>query len=172
MSIFKLSNGRSATTNGNMDMGGGNLAPIPEGTKVRAIITEAKWDTYEGVRYIKLRWDVADGEYKKRVIFQKIKVFESSPENADRQRAMLAAIDFNAGGRLAKLDKDEPSDVDLASALCNKVMVIRLGVWEMGDKSGNWINAVQSATQQASAPAPQSAPAAPAQDNYDDYIPF
>lgn len=172
MSIFKLSNGRSATTNGNMDMGGGNLAPIPEGTKVRAIITEAKWDQYEGTRYIKLRWDVADGEFKKRVIFQKIKVFESSPENADRQRAMLAAIDFNAGGRLAKLDKDEPSDVDLASALCNKVMVIRLGVWEMGDKSGNWINAVQSATQQASAPAPQSAPAAPAQDNYDDYIPF
>ena len=170
MSIFKLSNGRSATTNGNMDMGGGNLAPIPEGTKVRAIITEAKWDTYEGVRYIKLRWDVADGEYKKRVIFQKIKVFESSPEKADRQRAMLAAIDFNAGGRLAKLDKDEPSDVDLASALCNKVMVIRLGVWEMGDKSGNWINAVQGATQQA--PAPQAAPAAPAQANYDYDIPF
>lgn len=168
MSIFKLSNGKSATTNGNMDMGGGNLAPIPDGTKVRAIITEAKWDTYEGARYIKLRWDVADGEYKKRVIFQKIKVFESSPEKADRQRAMLVAIDFNAGGRLAKLDKDEPSDVDLASALCNKVMVIRLGVWEMGDKSGNWINAVQGATQNAT----QAAPAAPAQANYDDDIPF
>lgn len=168
MSIFKLSTGKAATTNGNMDMGGGNLAPIPKGTKVRAIITEAKWDTYEGVRYIKLRWDVADGEYKKRVIFQKIKVFESSPEKADCQRAMLAAIDFNAGGKLARLEKDEPSDVDLASALCNKVMVIRLGVWEMGDKSGNWVNAVQGATQNAT----QAAPAAPAQANYDDDIPF
>ena len=168
MSIFKLSTGKAAATSGNMDMGGGNLAPIPEGTKVRAIITEAKWDTYEGARYIKLRWDVADGEYKKRVIFQKIKVFESSPEKADRQRAMLAAIDFNAGGKLAKLDKDEPSDVDLASALCNKVMIVRVGVWEMGDKSGNWINAVQSATQNAT----QAAPAAPAQANYDDDIPF
>ena len=172
MSIFKLSTGKAAAANGNMDMGGGNLAPIPEGTKVRAIITEAKWDAHEGTRHIKLRWDVADGEYKKRVIFQKIKVFESSPEKADRQRAMLAAIDFNAGGKLARLEKDEPSDVDLASALCNKVMIVRLGVWEMGDKSGNWINAVQGATQQASAPAPQSAPAAPAQTNFDEDCPF
>lgn len=172
MSIFKMSTGKLATTNGNADMGGGNLAPIPEGTKVRAIITEAKWDQYEGTRYIKLRWDVADGEFKKRVIFQKIKVFEADETKADRQRAMLAAIDFNAGGKLARLDKDEPSDVDLASALCNRVMIVRVGVWEMNDKSGNWINAVQSATQQASAPAPQSAPAAPAQDNYDDDIPF
>lgn len=151
MSIFKLSTGKQAVSSGNAEMGG-SLEPIPDGTKVRAIITEAKWDEYQDVRHIKLRWDVVDGEYKKRVIYQKVKVFESDADKADRQKMMLAAIDANAGGKLAALDKDEPSDVDLSAALCNKPMVIRLGVWEMNDKKGNWIQAVQSSNAAASAP--------------------
>lgn len=159
MGIFKLSTGKTVQSTGTAEMGGGNLEPIPDGTKVKAIVTEAKWDSYEGDRYIKLRWDVVDGQYKKRVIFQKVKVLDADNAKADRQKTMLAAIDANAGGKLAALDKDEPSDVDLQSALCNKVMVIRLAVWEMGDRSGNWVSAVQSAGAQ---PAPTPAPIHPA----------
>jgi hypothetical protein len=162
MGIFKLSTGKTVQSTGTAEMAGGNMEPIPDGTKVKAIITEAKWDSYQGDKHIKLRWDVVDGEYKKRVIFQKVKVMDPDDAKADRQKTMLAAIDANAGGKLAALDKDEPSDVDLQAALCNKVMVIRLAVWEMNDKSGNWVSAVQSAgAQPAPAPAPiHAAPAA------------
>lgn len=154
MGIFKLSTGKTVVSTGTAEMGGGNIEPIPDGTKVKAIITEAKWDSYEGNRYIKLRWDVVDGLYKKRVIFQKVKVLDDDDAKADRQRTMLAAIDANAGGKLAALDKDEPSDVDLSGSLCNKLMVVRVAVWEINDKSGNWISAVQSAGADNTPPAP------------------
>lgn len=144
MSIFKLSNGTTAASTTNFEIGGGS-EPIPEGTKVRACVTEAGWKEYQGDRYVNLRWDVVDGEYKKRVIFHKIKVFESDPAKADRQRQMLAAIDANCGGKLAAID-GEPTDIDFLKALTNKPMVIRLGVWDMNGKQGNWVQAVESAS--------------------------
>lgn len=146
MSFFKLSTGQTAQSDGNFESGGGNLDPIPEGTKVRTIITEAKWSEYQGERYINLRHDVADGEFKRRVIFQKLRVLDSDSNKADRAKMMLAAIDANCGGKLAQLDGD-PSDIDLMKALCNKPILCRVGVWELEDKSksGNWIQAVQSA---------------------------
>lgn len=161
MSIFQLSTGKQAneeTSGGNFEMTGGS-EPIPENTKVRAIITESKWDEYEGSRYIKLRWDVVDGEYKKRVIFQKLKVYESDAAKADRQRMMLAAIDANCGGKLAQVD-GEPSDMDLTKSLTNKPMLIKLGVWTMNDKSGNWIMAVESGKSSPAAAAAKPKPAA------------
>ena len=84
MSFFKLSTGQTAQSDGNFESGGGNLDPIPEGTKLRTIITEAKWAEYQGDRYINLRHDVADGEYKKRVIFQKIRVCETDTKKRDK----------------------------------------------------------------------------------------
>lgn len=144
MSFFKLSTGETAKSDGNFESGGGNLEPIPEGTKVRTIITEAKWSEYQGERYINLRHDVADGEFKKRVIFQKLRVLDDDSNKADKAKMMLAAIDANCGGKLSQLD-GEPSDIELMKALCNKPILCRVGVWEMNDKSGNWIQAVQSA---------------------------
>lgn len=146
MSIFKLSTGGNAaseTKSGEFDSGGGNFDPIPDGTKVRAIITESKWKEYQGARYINLQWQVVDGEFKKRVIFQKVKVFENDAAKADRQKMMLAAIDANCGGKLALVD-GEPDDMDLTKALTNKPMVIKLAVWDMDGKTGNWVQAVES----------------------------
>src|SRR5690606_40361010 len=96
-------------------------------------------------------------------------------------KRMLAAIASNAGGGLfnsmQQRGEDRPSDISLAQ-LCNRPMVLKMGVWELDDKSksGNWVQAVSPAksgsTQQAApAPAPQPAPA-PAVDNFDDDIPF
>lgn len=175
MSIFKLSNGKKAETNGSFEIGGYS-EPIPDGTKVKAAITEAGWKEYEGKRYINLRWDVLDGEYKKRVIFQKVKVYDPDPKIADRQRTMLAAIDANCGGKLAQIEGDL-SDIDLIKSLSNKPMIIRLCVWETDNgKSGNWVTACES---NGKAPAPaakktESAPAKkePEQVEEDDIIPF
>lgn len=161
MSFWSLSTGETAKTDGNAEMGGGNLPPIPEGTKVRAMVTEAKWqDANEyNPRHISLRWDVVDGEYKKRVIFQKVKVTETDANKRDKAIRMLAAIDTNCGGKLMALGR-EPSDMDMMANLCNKPMLIKLGVWEMEGsdgqpRSGNWVMAVQSANPSS---APQSQP--------------
>ena len=72
MSFFTLSDGNTATSDGNMDMGGGSFDPIPANTNVLAAITESKIDSYEGERYINNAWTVlAPAEYKNRKIFQK-----------------------------------------------------------------------------------------------------
>ena len=88
-----------------------------------------------------------DGEYAKRVIFQKIKVGSEGEKTRDNALDMLAAIDMNAsGGKMMTLGR-EPSDMELMSILSSKPMHIRVRVWSSHDKtqSGNWIDAVSSA---------------------------
>ena len=134
-----------------------DIQPITDKTVVRAAITQIKWDmftkdspdgkTKNGERYINARWDVIDGEYAKRVIFQKIKVGSEGEKTRDNALDMLAAIDMNAsGGKMMTLGR-EPSDMELMSILSSKPMHIRLRVWSSQDKtqSGNWIDAVSSA---------------------------
>ena len=48
------------------DMGGGDFAPIPNNTQLKAIIEEAAWATYEGDEYINIRWSALGGEYNNR----------------------------------------------------------------------------------------------------------
>ena len=179
--FWELNDGEQIKGNeNNFDMGGGDIEPIPNNTGCIAAIEEAKWDEYEGDRYISLKWRVAKPQqYNNRVIFQKIKVFGTSRDKnpsatADKAKRMLAAIDANAGGKLMKLD-GEPTDQDLMSALMGKMMAIKVMVWKMkNDKdeemTGNWISAVAPAK---GAPA-EKKPAPPVQDTTpeDDSIPF
>lgn len=166
-----------------------DLPPIPDKTIVKAAATEIKWDlftkdspdgkTLNGERYINIRWDVIDGEFQKRVIFQKIKVSSAQEKTRDNAIDMLAAIDMNAsGGKLMTLGR-EPSDMELMTLLANKPMHLRLRVWTSQDKtaSGNWIDAVSSAkggkpTQRSATTAPivaTPAPEVPAEDEELDF---
>ena len=166
-----------------------DLPPIPDKTIVKAAATEIKWDlftkdspdgkTLNGERYINIRWDVIDGEFQKRVIFQKIKVSSAQEKTRDNAIDMLAAIDMNAsGGKLMTLGR-EPSDMELMTLLANKPMHLRLRVWTSQDKtaSGNWIDAVSSAkggkpTQRSANTAPivaTPAPEVPAEDEELDF---
>lgn len=133
-------------TDGNFETGGGNIEPIPSNTSVLAAPDEAKWDEFQGDRYISVRWAVmAPAEYKNRKIFQKIRVEDEDPKKQEKAKRMLAAIDANAGGKLMAAG-EEPTDKSLTVALCNKPMVLKLQVWEMEingeERSGNWISAV------------------------------
>lgn len=183
MSFWNLSDNSSATQNatGAFETGGGEMEPIPANTQLNAMIEEASWDEYEGNRHIKLKWRVLGGEYDKRVIFHKIHVFgnptaKDVKANADKAKRMLAAIDANAGGQLMQVQA-EPSDMDLARCLANKMMTIMVQVWSIESngekKTGNWVSAV-SPRSQGSAPSPVSKiDLAPAQDdNPDAHIPF
>lgn len=159
---------------------GGDLAPIPENTKVLAIAEEAKNDEYQGARSIKVKWRISQpAAYANRVIFQKLQVY--TPDKADKHKRMLAAIATNAGGQLfqamQQTGETEPSDMSL-STITNRPMVLQLGIWESEDKSksGNWVKAVSARKAPANSPtpAPVAPPPPPAQvvDIDDDIIPF
>lgn len=152
-------------TNGSMEMGGGDIEPIPPKTQVKACIEGAAW--YEpkdgGDRVISLQWSVlAPKEYANRKIFQKLKVADADDKKKNKAMMMLAAIDKNAGGKLAKSNR-VPDDDDLGMALINKTMVLLLQVWAMPDqntgetKKGNWVASVSPSN--GAQPAPVVAPA-------------
>ncbi|HEY4714778.1 MAG TPA: hypothetical protein VIH30_11140 [Aquirhabdus sp.] len=151
MSFFKLSTGETAAASTTFEMGGGDIEPIPKNTNVLAAVEEAKISEYQGEQTINLKWRVLKPEaYAKRVIFQKIKCWDTDKEKADKAVQMLAAIDANCGGKLMKSGA-EPTDMGLQSALLNKPMVLNLQVWAIDDKKGNWIKSVSPAKAQAKA---------------------
>src|SRR5690606_41282151 len=128
MSFWKTSDGKEVERNTEFDSGGG-FEVIPEGTKLLALIDEAGWKSgFEGEPdHIQIRWTVLAPEgFKNRKIFQKVRVLDTDPSKADKAKRMLAAIDANAGGKLATIDR-EPEDNELMGALMNKSMVIQIG---------------------------------------------
>lgn len=155
MSFWNTSTGESAVTNSTSFEieGGGDLSPIPAGTKVLAIVEAATKRTVRDSveEYAEIKWAVLKPEvYKNRKIFQKIWCYDLDPSVKDEAKAlakkdkalrMLATIDSNAGGKLAAAGV-EPTSESLAFALNGKTMVIGLNVWEMGDAKGNWVYSV------------------------------
>jgi hypothetical protein len=165
MAFFVTSDNKAIEKGNTFEMGGGNFEPIPSNTQLKSMIDEAKWDEYDGDRYISLRWTVLEGEFTNRKIYQKVKVNDADPKKKDRQLNMLAAIDSNAGGALMAAGV-EPDDMALSINLMNKPMAICVDVWEINDKKGNWVKAV-SPLKNATAPAP-----AKQVDDFGDDIPF
>jgi hypothetical protein len=156
MSFWDLSDGTSAAgQGGEYEVAGPNLEPIPDGSTVLAMIDEAKWDAKPNKpeRFISLRWTVLKPEaFANRKLFQKLWVDDMDPQakdgakKRDKARRMLAAIDANAGGKLTAVQRT-PVDDDLALALSNRPMTIRLGQWSIkaddgSDLTGNWVQAV------------------------------
>src|SRR5690606_7741125 len=151
------------------ESGGGDIEPIPANTTVLAAPDEAKWDEYDGDYYISVRWVVLQPkEFANRKVFQKIRVEDADPKKADKAKRMLAAIDHNAGGKLAE-SSEKPTDGALTRNPVNKPMMLKLQGWEIdaddGTKTrGNWVSAV--------APRTGAPKAAPAPDIAGEDIPF
>jgi hypothetical protein len=171
MSFWTTSdNQNAAATTGQFEIGGGE--PIPAKTSVLAAPDEAKWDSYGQAEYISIRWVVLQpAEYKNRKVFQKLRVTDPDSKKADKAKRMLAAIDANAGGLLAKAN-EIPDDASLTKALVNKPMVLKLEVWQSQDKSssGNWVAAVSPRKQASQQAAP--APVVTQTHSIDDEVPF
>lgn len=133
------------------DVGGGDFEIIPAKTKALASVSSAAWSKdNDGNRYVNIQWSLLKhDDYAGRRIFQKIWCGDDDPrakdpaKKRDKALRMLATIDANAGGKLAKAGR-EPDDDDLALALTNKQMGITIMVWEMDGKEGNWVSAVAS----------------------------
>jgi hypothetical protein len=119
------------------------------------MIDEAQLTSYEESTYINIRWQVLEpAAYKNRKVFQKIKCFDADPKVADKAKKMLAAIDANAGGKLATSDK-APDDISLAKALLSKPMLIKVMIWEINDRKGNWVSMVSPRAKTTAVPTPE-----------------
>jgi hypothetical protein len=172
MSFWDLSDGDQVSTEKEYEApsGGGNII-LPDGSSVMASIDECKWQSFQaGEEHISARWNIlAPEEYQGRKIFQKMYPEGDTARNTDPAKAkkkgdtakrMLAAIDANCGGGLMKLQR-KPSDEDFAMHLTNKPMVIRLGLWDLDGKQGNWVQAVSPASKPVSVDASKVTKAAP-----------
>ena len=199
--IWGLSDGGSAAETGTEYEipGGGNFDPLPDGSKVLAMVEDAEWKADDDRNeFLNLKWTVLKPEeVKNRKIFQKLWIKDFDPREKDKVKAekkrdqarrLFAVIDANAGGKLAKKGGIPDSDA-IMLALVNKPMVIRLGLWDMEDRqnpgqtiSGNWVQAVSPKTAEvglAEAKPSRSAPAGSSQQArnggsaaFDDDIPF
>jgi len=171
MSFWSTQDGVATDTGTEFEVGG-NMEPIPGGSCLKSMITGAEWKRFEDdPEFINLEWTVLEpSEYKNRKIFQKLRVNNEDNNKRDKALRMLAAIDANAGGQLAKTG-DTPTDQDLQAALLNKIMMIDVQVWTITaeqsndglERSGNWVNKVGGTGQ------PQAAEKKP---DVDDDIPF
>jgi len=137
MSFFKKSTGENATGERAETTSGGE--PITDGTTATSMIEEIKYDEYDGERFISAKWKVLDGEFKNRVAFQKIKVFNEKETTADSAKETLFRL-FTLCGATAP--ETEPTDMELMKALCNKPLAPRFRIWEFDGKKGNWIDAI------------------------------
>ena len=180
--FWDTSDGESAAnTTGEFDGGGGDIEPIPGKTQVLAAIDAVGWDSSEygdPDEYIKARWTVlGPEEYKGRKVFQKIRVESDDSKKADKAKRMLAAINANAGGKLAKAG-ERPDDISLTQNLCNKPMVLMLQLWKMEnddgqEMTGNWVSSVsprsnKKGAKQETKAAPKPAPVT----SIDDDVPW
>lgn len=172
MSFWTTSEGKSAATEATGKFEASeNYELIPDGTTAMAIITKPSIEKFQGDEYINIEWTVVKPDvYKNRKIFQKVRVWDNNPKKADKAKAMLANIDKNAGGKLAKLDKDPTNET--LSVLTGKTMLIKILIWSIDDKTGNYVGAVSPRSTEEPAPAPKVV-AAPVDDVFDDSdVPF
>jgi hypothetical protein len=162
------------------------MEPLPDGSNVLALIEKASWGTafQSTEKFVSLQWSVVKpNEYANRKVFQKLWVTDDNPnakspdaaaKKRDKDKRMLATIDANAGGKLAR-NAQVPDDDDLTLALTNKKMVIKLKIWETDNgQSGNWVVGVSPATHEVSVPDVKTAVinAGAIVDDMDDDVPF
>ena len=111
--FWNLSDGGDATedVSTSYEVASGSFEAFPEGTKLLAMVTDAEWRVNEqsGLENLSLTWTVVKPEeVANRKVFQSLWLTDLQPEakdpekKRDKARRMFAAIDANAGGKLAK----------------------------------------------------------------------
>lgn len=163
-SFWNTSENEKINSTGQAEMGGGDIAPIPNNTDVLAAVDEAGWDNnVNNGDHIVLRWNILQPkEYANRKVWQRLKVMDDDDKKADKAKRMLAAIDANAGGKLMA-SGEQPDDAALMKALLAKPMVLKLMQWKMEardtndgvERSGNWVSAVSPRNKKAAEKKPE-----------------
>lgn len=145
MSFWDLSNGSKASGNAD-DAFVASMGIIPDGTKAEALIQKFSVDSTGEKPFINVQWKLTSGEFKGRVVFQKIHCWDDKATKADRAKNMLLLI-CKLGGH-APTHGGEPTDKDFAP-LIGKTLGIKIAEWNMigndgQSKSGNFISEVHA----------------------------
>jgi len=185
--FFTKSDGSDVKPIDSFENAGGNFKLIPEGTKLVAAILSAEWvdeevNKFSGdlvLQHIVVTSVVTDkGEYSGVTTKHKLHVFHDDGKKADKAKDMLMAYDTNIKGHIEKLRAAKKFTVgdseQINRALAGGNVLLTYAVYEMNDRTGNWVRAVESAKAKKPEPVtkePDFAPELP-DDEYDPEIPF
>ncbi len=118
-----------------------NFDPLPDKTKVLAVITEAGTKERDGNRYAYAVMEIVKPEgYAKRKLFPSFWVFDDNPNAEDVAKKRkndlkrFTRLDLACGGKLARKD-GIPSGDDIAMAFTNKQVIVH--VMLMTPKAGS-----------------------------------
>jgi hypothetical protein len=172
MSFWTTSTGEQATGT----VSDNNSQPLKKGWYL-AMFEDFSIDEYQGERKVKIKARIiGEGYGKNRVLFMNLKAFAGEKvTDAQRDRA-LNIIMKSAQILGVPLPKGEPDDIWF-SKFTDKPIEIMVDVWEIDDKSGNWLVNVASKGEKvggdvAVQKTQSKKPAPPADANDDDDIPF
>lgn len=138
MSFWTLTDGQQATGEVTVT----NLDALPKGWYT-AMFEEVANKEWEDDRYINIKARIVTGEYANRVVFLKLKVYETNSQyyKAEaRDKAIQKLVKLYQILKV-KLPNGEPDDRSL-SQLADKPLDIMLDVWKDNDTKevkGNWL---------------------------------
>lgn len=139
MSFWQLSNGQKPTGE-EKDAFTSDFALIPNGTKAPGKIKKFFINDSWGTPFISIHWQLLEGEYANRIVFQKINVMDEKPEKSDKAKNMLMLI-FKLLG-FTPTHANMPTDADL-STMIGKVLGIKILEYHTKDgKEGNYVGEV------------------------------
>lgn len=170
--LFTLSTGETTSSSKTFEMNS-FAAPLPEGSEVVCTIDDFSVmppSNFVPDEFFKLSFECVETGRKFK---HDLKINDANPDKADTAKKALAAYDAICGGKLLaafKAGKDITQKM-LYSALVgngkNKV-VLKLGVWKMNDRTGNFVREFWSAEEEEKAINKK----AEEFDYLEDYIPF
>lgn len=124
----------------------GGFEPLPDKTKVLAVVTEAGKGEKDGLEYAFATLEIVKPEgYAKRKLFPRFWVFDDNPHAADKVKKRsndlrrFSRLDAACGGKLARKN-GVPSGDDIALAFTGKQAIVQvmLMVPKNGDDPFNW----------------------------------
>src|ERR1051326_7534496 len=139
MSFWLLSSG-ALPSGESKDAFSGNFGIIPDGTTALASIQKFILDESGKFPIFNITWKIVDGDYKGRVVFQKIHAFDEKPSKSDRAKNMLMLI-FKLVDYKPSHD-NVPNNDDLCP-MQGKILGIKIQEYCTNDgKQGNYVSEV------------------------------
>lgn len=122
------------------------FAPLPNNTKVLAIVDSAGIGEKDGNRYAEATLTILKPEgYANRKLFPRFWIYDDNPSAADAKKKRdndmrrFVKLDASCGGKLAKSGKI-PTDDDIALAMTGKQIIVNVMLMEPkdGKEPFNW----------------------------------
>lgn len=126
---------------------GGGFDPIPDKTKVLAIVDSAGIGEKDGKRYAEATLTIIKPEgYANRKLFPRFWIFDENPHASDPKKKRdndmrrFVKLDAACGGKLAKVGREPDAD-DISLAFTNKQVIVQVMLMtprEEGKEPFNW----------------------------------